>query len=329
MIISRTPFRISFVGGGSDLETFYAKHTGAVLSTSIDKYMYISSHRYFYKDQIQVKYSRTETVKRLDDLQHPLLRETLRKANINGGIEISSIADIPAGTGMGSSSSFTVGLLHNLYAINRKYVTHETLAKEACEIEIDILKEPIGKQDQYAAAFGGLNIISFHKDGSVKVEPLYVENEVYRNLQDNLVMFYAGNQRKASEILSEQKKNASQEEKFNTLKQMVGFVYELRDALYAGRLNDFGHLLHENWILKQKLASKISNPEINEIYDAGLANGAIGGKLLGAGGGGFMLFYCEKEKQERLKQALNRFETIDFRFERDGSKIIYFADEAN
>jgi D-glycero-alpha-D-manno-heptose-7-phosphate kinase len=312
-----------------DLETFYAKHTGAVLSTSIDKYMYISSHRYFYKDQIQVKYSRTETVKRLDDLQHPLLRETLRKANINGGIEISSIADIPAGTGMGSSSSFTVGLLHNLYAINRKYVTHETLAKEACEIEIDILKEPIGKQDQYAAAFGGLNIISFHKDGSVKVEPLYVENEVYRNLQDNLVMFYAGNQRKASEILSEQKKNASQEEKFNTLKQMVGFVYELRDALYAGRLNDFGHLLHENWILKQKLASKISNPEINEIYDAGLANGAIGGKLLGAGGGGFMLFYCEKEKQERLKQALNRFETIDFRFERDGSKIIYFADEAN
>ena len=329
MIISRTPFRISFVGGGSDLETFYSRHTGAVLSTSINKYMYISSHRYFHKDQIQVKYSKTETVNSLNDLQHPLLREALRKASINGGIEISSIADIPAGTGMGSSSSFTVGLLHNLYAINRKYVTHDTLAKEACEIEIDILKEPIGKQDQYAAAFGGLNIISFQKDGNVKVEPLYIGNTIYQQLQDNLVMFYVGNQRKASEILSEQKRNATQEEKFNALKQMVGFVYDLRDALYAGRLNDFGTLLHENWILKQRLASKISNPEINEIYDAGLANGATGGKLLGAGGGGFMLFYCEKYKQDKLKQALKRFETIDFSFERDGSKIIYFADEAN
>lgn len=327
MIISRTPFRISFVGGGSDMETFYAKHTGAVLSTSIDKYMYISSHRYFDKNQIQVKYAKTETVSNIDDLQHPLLREALRKANITGGIEISSIADIPSGTGMGSSSSFTVGLLHNLYAINRKYVTHEELAREACEIEIDILKEPIGKQDQYAAAFGGLNIISFQKDGSVKTEPLYIENEVYQQLQDNLVMFYVGNQRKASEILSEQKKNASQEDKFNVLKQMVGFVYDMRDVLYAGRLNDFGKLLHENWILKQLLASKISNPEINEVYDAGMANGATGGKLLGAGGGGFMLFYCEKSKQAKLIEALKRYETIDFKFERDGSKIIYFADE--
>jgi len=329
MIISRTPFRISFVGGGSDLEAFYSKHTGAVLSTSINKYMYISSHRYFHKDQIQVKYSNTETVSSVDQLQHPLLREALRKAKINGGIEISSIADIPSGTGMGSSSSFTVGLLHNLYAINRKYATHDVLAKEACEIEIEILKEPIGKQDQYAAAFGGLNIISFHKDGNVKVEPLYIENEVYQQLQDNLVMFYVGNQRKASEILSEQKKNSSQEEKFNALKQMVSYVYDMRDILYSGRLNDFGKLLHENWILKQRLASKISNPEINEIYDAGLANGATGGKLLGAGGGGFMLFYCEKSKQHKLTEALKKYETIDFSFERDGSKIIYFADETN
>lgn len=327
MIISRTPFRISFVGGGSDMETFYAKHTGAVLSTSVNKYMYISSHRSFDKNQIQVKYSRTETVKNINELQHPLLREALRKTGITGGIEISSIADIPSGTGMGSSSSFTVGLLHNLYAINRQYVTHDVLAKEASEIEIDILKEPIGKQDQYAAAFGGLNIISFHKDGSVKVEPLYIENQVYNQLQDNLVMFYVGNQRKASEILSEQKKNASQDEKFNVLKQMVGFVYDMRDVLYSGRINDFGKILHENWILKQKLASKISNSEIDEVYDAGLANGATGGKLLGAGGGGFMLFYCEKAKQPKLISALKKYETIDFKFERDGSKIIYFADE--
>jgi D-glycero-alpha-D-manno-heptose-7-phosphate kinase len=327
MIISRTPFRISFVGGGSDMETFYARNQGAVLSTSIDKYMYISSHRYFYKDQIQVKYSRTETVGSLDELQHPLIREALRKANITGGIEISSISDIPSGTGMGSSSSFTVGLLHNLYAINRQYVSHETLASEACEIEIEILKEPIGKQDQYAAAFGGLNIIYFNSDGSVRVEPLYIKSVVYEALQDNLVMFYVGNQRKASDILSEQKKNASQDDKFNTLKQMVGLVFELRECLYAEKLADFGTILHENWILKQKLASKISNPDIDEIYQAGISCGATGGKLLGAGGGGFMLFYCEKEKQSKLISTLKKYEPIDFKFERDGSKIIYFADE--
>jgi D-glycero-alpha-D-manno-heptose-7-phosphate kinase len=327
MIISRTPFRISFVGGGSDMETFYSGHQGAVLSSSIDKYMYISSHKYFYSNQIQVKYSRTETVHSLDELQHPLLREALRKAGISGGIEISSIADIPAGTGMGSSSSFTVGLLHNLYAINRKYVTHEELAREACEIEIDILKEPIGKQDQYAASYGGLNIIYFNRDGSVKVEPLYIKSDVYNALEENLIMFYLGSQRKASDILSEQKKNASSEDKFNILKQMVGLVFDLRHCMYSENLSDFGKILHENWILKQKLASKISNPEIDEIYAAGLKNGASGGKLLGAGGGGFMLFYCEKEKQAKLKSALNKYETIDFKFEHDGSKIIYFADE--
>lgn len=320
MIISRTPFRISFVGGGSDMETFYARHQGAVLSTSIDKYMYISSHRYFYKDTIQVKYSKTETVQDINKLTHPLLREALRKTGITGGIEISSIADLPAGTGMGSSSSFTVGLLHNLYAINRKYVSHDVLAREACEIEIDIVKEPIGKQDQYAAAFGGLNIICFNADGTVNVEPLHIKDAMYRNLQENLIMFFVGNQRKASDILSEQKKNASQEDKFNILKDMVALVFELRDALYAERPDDFGKLLHENWILKQKLASKITNPEIDEIYRAGLHSGATGGKLLGAGGGGFMLFYCHKEKQQKLREALKKFDTLDFKFERDGLK---------
>ncbi len=327
MIISRTPFRVSFVGGGSDMETFYSRHKGAVLSTSVNKYMYISSHRYFYRDQIQVKYSQTETVNRLDDLQHPLLREALRKTGISGGIEISSIADIPSGTGMGSSSSFTVGLLHNLYAINRKFISHEDLANEACEIEIDILKEPIGKQDQYAAAFGGLNIIHFNRDGSVRVEPLYIKQSVYKMLEDNLIMFYIGNQRKASNILAEQKQNASQEAKYDTLKQMVSLVDDLRSVLYGENLEDFGKILHENWLLKQKLASRISNPEINTIYDTGMKNGATGGKLLGAGGGGFMLFYCPEEKQPGLISALKQYETIDFKFERDGSKIIYFADE--
>jgi len=327
MIITRTPFRISFVGGGSDMEAFYSRSPGAVLSTSINKYMYISSHKFFFPGQIRVKYSETETVNHLDELKHPLLRESMRKTGITGGIEISSIADIPSGTGMGSSSSFTVGLLHCLYAVKRQYVTHEQLAREASEIEIDILDEPIGKQDQYAEAFGGLNIIHFQPNGTVLVEPMYIKNEIYEALQNNLLMFYIGNQRKASDILSEQKRNVSQDEKFGILKSMVSLVFNLRDCLFSENLMDFGPILHENWILKQKLASQISNSGINDIYDAGIRAGATGGKLLGAGGGGFMLFYCEKEKQDRLIESLKPLEQFSFKFEREGSKLIYFADE--
>lgn len=327
MIITRTPFRISFVGGGSDLEAFYAKSEGAVLSTSIDKYMYISSHKFFFPGQIRVKYSETETVNHLDELKHPLLRETMRKTGVTGGLEVSSIADIPAGTGMGSSSSFTVGLLHCLYAHKRQYVTHEQLAREACEIEINILGEPIGKQDQFAAAFGGLNVIRFKADGTVVVEPLYIDPEKYNALQQNLVMFYTGNQRKASDILAEQKRNISAEDKFLVLKSMVRLVFDLREVLFSGSLTDVGNILHENWILKQKLASQISNTAIDEIYRAGLEGGATGGKLLGAGGGGFMLFYCEPGKQARLAEKLRHLERFDFGFDREGSKLIYFADE--
>jgi D-glycero-alpha-D-manno-heptose-7-phosphate kinase len=327
MIITRTPFRISFVGGGSDLETFYSRHPGAVLSTSINKYMYISSHRFFFPGQVRVKYSETETVNSIDELKHPLLREAMRKTGVTTGIEISSIADIPSGTGMGSSSSFTVGLLHCLYAVKREYVTHEQLAREASEIEIEILGEPIGKQDQYAASFGGLNIIHFQPDGEVRVEPLYIKNEVYQTLQDNLLMFYVGNQRKASDILSEQKNNVSQIDKFNGLKSMVLLVSDLRNCLYSGQLDDFGKILHENWILKQKLASQITNNQIDSIYEAGIRSGASGGKLLGAGGGGFMLFYCEKDKQRKLIENLKPLEKFNFTFEREGSKVIHFADE--
>jgi D-glycero-alpha-D-manno-heptose-7-phosphate kinase len=327
MIITRTPFRISFVGGGSDMETFYTRHAGAVLSTSINKYMYLSSHRFFFRDQLRVKYSETETVSNIEEIKHPLLRECMKKVGVTSGMEISSIADIPSGTGMGSSSSFTVGLLHCLHAIQRNFVTHEQLAREACEIEIDVLGEPIGKQDQYAAAFGGLNIIHFHPNGDVRVEPLYLKNDIYKELQENLLMFYVGNQRKASDILAEQKKNASHEEKFNMLKSMVLLVPELRNCLYKGQLHDFGKILHENWILKQKLASQITNNEIDNIYKTGIGAGASGGKLLGAGGGGFMLFYCEKPNQNKLMDALSPLEKFDFTFEREGSKLIYFADE--
>lgn len=327
MIITRTPFRISFVGGGSDLESFYTRHKGAVLSTSINKYMYISSHRFFEEDKIRIKYSRTETVSNVDELQHPILREVLKKFNIQGGLEISSIADVPAGTGMGSSSSFTVGLLHNLYVVQRTFVTKERLAEDACHVEIEMLKEPIGKQDQFAAAFGGLNVIEFQTDGSTIVSPVFLKSEISEKLHENLVMFYTGTQRNASDILAEQKKNISQEEKFEILKSMVGLVYEAREALYKGALDHFGELLHENWMLKKRLASGITNPAIETAYETALRNGALGGKLLGAGGGGFLLFYCHRNLQPKLIDSLHPLRKFDFKFEQEGTQLIHFSDE--
>jgi D-glycero-alpha-D-manno-heptose-7-phosphate kinase len=326
MIITRTPFRISFVGGGSDLRDFYTRHQGAVLSTSINKYMYISSHKFFEEDKIRAKYSQTETVQNIDDLKHEIIREALKLVNIRGGVEISSIADIPSGTGMGSSSSFTVGLLHNLNAIKRQYVSKEMLAEEACRMEIDVLKEPIGKQDQYAAAFGGLNIFRFNANETVTVEPLYLKQEVYSQLQDNLVLFYIGNERKASEILIEQKNNIGNADKFAVLKDMVALVNVLKDLLYKGTLDEFGLLLHQNWLLKQRLASKISNDYIEELYQLGIKNGASGGKLLGAGGGGFLLFYCPQEMQKKLIKTMP-VRHFDFKFDNEGTKLIYFGDE--
>ncbi len=326
MIITRTPFRISFVGGGSDLREFYSKHQGAVLSTSINKYMYISSHRFFEEDKIRAKYSITETVENIEDLKHDIIREALKMVKIKGGVEISSIADIPAGTGMGSSSAFTVGLLHNLSAIKREYLSKEMLAESACRMEIDILKEPIGKQDQYAAAFGGLNIFRFNANETVTVEPLYLKQDVYQQLQENLVLFYIGNARKASDILVEQKDNMAKADKFSVLKDMVALVDALKDVLYKGTIDEFGLLLHQNWMLKQRLASKISNDNISELYQLGIKNGATGGKLLGAGGGGFMLFYCPKEQQEKLIKAMPA-RHFDFKFDLEGTKLIYFGDE--
>jgi len=327
MIISRTPFRISFVGGGSDLEAFYSRSQGAVLSTSINKYMYISSHKYFDQEKFRVKYSQTETVSDINELKHPILRETMRLFNVSGGLEISSIADIPSGTGMGSSSTFTVGLFHTLYAAKRTFVSKEQLSEDACNMEIEILKEPIGKQDQYAAAFGGLNVIRFNANGLVTVEPLYLKSDVYQTLQDNLVLFFIGNARSASSILIEQKKNVTSDDKFRIQKEMVDLVFELRDILYQENLDKFGSLLHQNWILKKQLASGISNPEIDNIYDTALRNGALGGKLLGAGAGGFMLFYCEQRNKHKLVSALHSLRELSFRFDQEGSKLIYFGDE--
>jgi D-glycero-alpha-D-manno-heptose-7-phosphate kinase len=324
MIITKTPFRISFVGGGSDLEAFYSRRKGAVLSTSIDKYMYISTHKYFESDKIRCKYSQTETVDNVKNLQHPILRTVLSDFNLNG-IEVSSIADIPGGTGMGSSSSFTVGLLHNLNTYIGKEVSKQGLGDGACRVEIELLGEPIGKQDQFAAAFGGLNVIEFETDGRVVVTPVTISEETRTTLNNNLKLYYLGNQRSASAILAEQKKNTSDEDKFNALCKMVDLVYPLRDALEAGDLTTFGDLLNENWILKQQLASGITNAQITQTYDAGMSAGALGGKLLGAGGGGFMLFYVPEDFHTQVDRAMASVNAVPFEFnmEQEGSKIIH------
>ena len=324
MIITKTPFRISFVGGGSDLESFFSIRKGAVLSTTIDKYMYISTHQFFERDKIRCKYSQTETVSDVNQLKHPILKTVLKDFDLNG-IEVSSIADIPGGTGMGSSSSFTVGLLHNLSTYTNKTVTKEKLGAGACRIEIDLLKEPIGKQDQYAAAFGGLNVIEFNSDGSVHVDPVLISSETRQTLNCNLNLYYIGNQRSASKILAEQNKNTVQADKFQALEHMVDLVYKLKEVLTLGDLNAFGDILHENWLLKQSLAKGITTPRINTLYDTAMNAGARGGKLLGAGGGGFMLFYADQDKHASLDAAMADLDAFPFEFkmEEEGSKIIH------
>lgn len=289
--------------------------------------MYISSHKFFEPDQIRVKYSKTETVKNVNELQHPILREVFKQFGIAGGLEVSSIADVPSGTGLGSSSSFTVGLLHNLSVNKNKTVTKELLAQEACRVEIDLLKEPIGKQDQYAAAFGGLNVFQFMSNGEVGVEHISADQKVLEQLENNLLMFYTGDQRSASNILVEQKRNISQDAKFNSLKQMVALVNDAKQSILSNRLDDFGKILHENWLLKKGLASGISNDGINQAYEAALKAGAIGGKLLGAGGGGFLLFYVPAQAQKAVTESLKALRNFGFRFEQEGSKLIHYSDE--
>ncbi|MBM3709387.1 MAG: GHMP kinase, partial [Actinobacteria bacterium] len=324
---SRTPFRISFVGGGSDLPAFYNRSKGAVLSITINKYMYISVHPYFNRKQFQVKYSKTELCNSVEEIQHPIIRETLKFLKIGGGLEIISMADVPAGTGLGSSSSFTVGLLHTLYSFLGKFVSKDRLASEASFIEIEKVEEPIGKQDQYAAAYGGLNIISFNVDGSVDVEPINIKMETFEKLNNNLILFYTKMDRRADSVLRHQSEEIMHEEKFEAQQKMVNLVYKAVDALYRDDLDEFGKILHENWILKKSLSDKISNSQINRYYERALEYGALGGKLLGAGGGGFLLFYCPEKNQDRLKKALFDLYELKFSFDQQGSKIIYVGDK--
>ncbi len=327
MIITRTPFRVSFAGGGSDLPSFYRRHEGCVLSMTINKYMYVSIHPTFNRDETVVKYSQTEIVRDVRAVQHPIARQLLLDYGIDG-VEIVSTADVPAGTGLSTSSAYTVGLIHALNAFRGKLCSQERIAREACELEIEKLGEPIGKQDQYGTAVGGLKFIRFKSDDSVEVEPLAVSRQKLSELEGNLLLFYTGLTHSAGEILQEQNKNvAGEDKKFQNLVKMTELAYELREAVVAGKLDDFGRILNENWLLKRELASQISNDKIGKYYDLAMANGALGGKLLGAGGGGFLLFYCPEEKQKRLRSALSDLWELPFAMESSGTKIIYVGDK--
>ncbi|EHO54412.1 GHMP kinase protein [Lachnospiraceae bacterium oral taxon 082 str. F0431] len=325
MIITKTPFRVSFCGGGSDMANFYEKYGGCVLSTSINKYCYISIHPYFNENKTLLKYSENELVDSPDQIRHRIFRQVLTDMGIHG-VEISSTADIPGGTGLGSSSTFTVGLLNSLNCYKGKFVSKDKLAKLACEVEIEKLGNPIGKQDQYGAALGGLNFIKFNQDGSVSHEPILMEGKTYKELQKNLLMFYTGTTRSANTILAEQTRNITSEDKARNLLKMCGLAKDMKVALENNDISSFGKILDEGWQLKKELASGIANPAIDEAYEIAMKNGALGGKLLGAGGGGFLLFYCEEEKQEQLKKAIGLRE-LDFSFERDGTSVIYIGDK--
>jgi len=324
MIFTRTPFRVSFAGGGTDLSDYYRQEEGIVLSTTINKYMFITVNNLseFYDHRIRVAYSKVEMVNDVSQIRHPLVREALLKVGCPPGIEIHSMADIPAGTGMGSSSAFTVGLLNALYAHSGRIATREQLAAEACEIEIDRVGEPIGKQDQYAAAFGGMNLIRFQPDERVIVEPVPVRPQRLRELNDRLLLLYTGSTRKAGEILRGQKEDTPK--KLDDLGRMKALAVEMRDLLISDRpLREFGDLLHQGWELKRSLSSGISNPQVDALYEAGRSGGAMGGKLLGAGGSGFILFFVEPERRQEVRNALGQLNEIQFEFERGSSQIVY------
>lgn len=322
MIITRTPFRISFAGGGSDLKDYYQNYGGAVLSTSINKYIYLSMHPYFQKDGYFLKYSNLECVDNINKIQHRIIKRVLDDYKIMG-IDFNSSADIPSGTGLGSSSAFTAGLINLCNIYTQKYMKKTEIASYACEIEIDKLKEPIGKQDQYACAIGGLNFISFNQDDVVTTEKIALDKDKSAKLQNNLLMFYTGSERSASAILKEQKENIADSKKTKNLQKMVLLAYELRDELLRGNIDDFGEILHKGWLYKKELSSQISNEKIDYYYNLAMKNGASGGKLLGAGKNGFLLFYAEENKHKQLRNSLKDLNELDFEFESIGTTVIY------
>lgn len=324
MIVSCAPFRVSFAGGGSDLASFYRKRRGAVLSCAIAKYSFIVVHPFFNASKYHLKYTRTELVDRIEDVQHPILREALRMQSIEPGLEIVSVADIPGGTGLGSSSSFSVALINALYAHRRIFVPKERLASEACMLEIEKLGEPIGKQDQYAAAYGGVNLIEFERHGGVTVQPLLLPTATQSELEGNLMLFYTGTQRDARDVLSKQSVALESDESVaSRMQQMVELAYDMRDILLAGDLDAFGRALHRGWEIKRTISKQISTSAIDDLYARALEAGALGGKIAGAGGGGFLLLYCPKAKQARVEEQLGGCQRLEFRFDWGGARIAF------
>ncbi|HEY0758053.1 MAG TPA: hypothetical protein VGD59_02230 [Acidisarcina sp.] len=326
MIISKTPCRISFAGGGSDIAAYYREHGGAVVSVTIDKYIYVALNEKF-DHRIRVSYSRTEEADTVDQVQHPIVRSCLKLlGQERGGIEIVSVADIPSrGTGLGSSSSFTVGLLNGLFAYQGRQASPEELARLSCDVEIDLCGQPIGKQDQYAAAFGDLRMYRFHPDGTVAVDPLICKRQTMEALQGNLLMFYTGMTRNAGDILEQQTQVLAHDlDAQAKMHKMVEHAELVRRTLEAGDADGVGEILHESWMLKRTLTGGISTGEIDGWYAKARAAGALGGKILGAGGGGFLLMYAPLDRQPAVIDALRELRRIPFRFEREGSKIVYY-----
>lgn len=325
MIVSRAPVRFSLGGGGTDLPSYSKEHGGFLVTAAVDKFIFVSIARRFY-DNIRLAYSRTELVDAVDKIEHPLFREALRFTGLTSQLELHSMADVPANSGLGSSSTFTVALLNGLHAYQNEYIPLRQLAEEACKIEIDILKQPIGKQDQYIAAFGGITAFTFHQDGSVDVERLPIKEEVIDELEANLMIFYSGVERSASAVLTEQGKSIEQNkdaavERMHRIKQLG---YDTKRILLSGQLDQYGELLHEHWTNKRKLAASISDSSIDEHYDAAIQAGAIGGKLMGAGGGGFFMFYARPAEKRRVYETLVQrgLRPMRFRFDFDGARIM-------
>jgi D-glycero-alpha-D-manno-heptose-7-phosphate kinase len=328
MIITRTPFRLTLGGGGTDLPSFYRGHGGFILAVGIDKYMYLNVNTPIVDDKIRVRYTNSELVDDVNQVEHTLAREALRHFGIQTGIEIVSIADIPAGTGLGSSSCYLVGLLNGLHALMQNQVSPQQLAEEACHVELEILKKPIGKQDQYMAAFGGLTILEISTDGHVRASQLNMNVDLVETLENNLLLFFTGETRNATVILTQQDQSTHRRDSVvvSSLCEIKDIGLEIRDAISKGNLRRFGELLDIHWQSKKRLSRGITNPQIDAWYELARRHGAIGGKISGAGGGGFLMLYCEDRKTE-LREAMRKagLRELHFRLEFEGSKVVFDA----
>jgi len=323
MIVSRTPLRMSFVGGGSDLPSYYRQKGGAVLSTSVDKYMYVTVNKKF-DSKIRLSYSITENEDSAQQIKHPIVRNTLKLLGIQEGVEITSISDIPSqGSGLGSSSSYTVALLHALYTYKGKSTSKEELGRLSSHIEIDLCGDKIGKQDQYAAAYGGLNLIEFNEDDSVVVSPVVCKPETVKKIEESIIVFYTGRTRRASTLLSVQSDNMKQASKRELMSSMVSLAYDMKSLLENNDIDPLGELLDQNWQLKRQMTKNVSDSQIDNWYNKGILSGATGGKLLGAGSGGFMMFFAPKEKHDGIAKAMKDLQRVPFSFDIEGSKILF------